>query len=245
MFIAVIHVIREENTCLLDRTLVQVQIAFDNSADGVALIPADAEISTQDILECYHYVRSVYSDNFIGINFMVDPIKSAELIPYGASMLWFDKGIGTRTNIDVLDRVSDILKKRNWVGKVFGGFYFKGNNSVIPERETIFEQAEIASSYLDVLVTSGSCTGVPIELETLKTISQTNKVIALASGVNIENIDLFLPYSTYFLIGTGIEMSSQNQQEIEFYKSAGLPEAVSVGNLDPNKIRKIANKIKK
>lgn len=175
---------------------------------------------------------------------MIDPIKAAQLIPTTASMLWVDKGIGTVTNFDALETFSCILKSRCWNGIVFGGFYFKGNNSIVPERKIIQEQVVRATHYMNVLVTSGSCTGIPIELDILKIFTETKQTFALASGVNIDNVDNFLPYVNHFLIGTGIEMSSTDLNEIEFYRSAGLPEAVSVGNLDPSKVKNISNKIK-
>ena len=53
--------------------------------------------------------------------------------------------------------------------------------------------------------------------------------IALASGVDDKNIESFLPYGDYFMVGS-------DPVVMEYYRAAGLGRAVSVGHLDAHRI---------
>ena len=67
--------------------------------------------------------------------------------------------------------------------------------------------------------------------------------IALASGVDESNIESFLPYGDYFVVGSGIEQDATDPAVREFYLSAGMGRAVSVGHFDPGRIARLAEKI--
>jgi hypothetical protein len=237
--IIVIHIIDKL------RTLEQVKIAFDNNADGIFLTIGEAGISVKTLLDCYHQTRTVYKKEFIGINFMCDPKTAANSIPIDANALWIDKGLGYINYIDDIVNVKNILKERQWKGLYFGGFCLKGNNQKLFDSINYFKKQEWnPQNYFDVCVTSGISTGIPITIENLEIVIEKSKKcpIALASGVNINNIHTYLDKGIeYFIVGTGVEKDSDDLNIINFYKEAGLPNPVNIGCLDSNKIKQFIN----
>jgi hypothetical protein len=251
--IVVIHIIHEDylsiedNLSIEDRTLKQVKIAFNNGADGVFLTIGEGGLSPELILKCYNYIRIFYPTNFIGINFMCDPIKSASTVPLDANALWIDKGLGQVNYIDEITKVKNILTERQWKGLYFGGFCLKGNNQILFENHSYFSSLHWnPEKYFDVCVTSGFSTGVSIDNKSLEIVkNKSNGVsLALASGININNISNFINSVDYFVVGTGVEKDSIDPVIINFYKEAGIQNPVMVGYLDDNKIKKLSEIIK-
>ena len=58
------------------------------------------------------------------------------------------------------------------------------------------------------------------------------------------NIESFIPYVKYFIVGTGVEKDSLDLDLIKFYQEAKLPSPVNVGYLDSNKIVTLVKKIR-
>lgn len=246
--LVVIHIITDydDKLSIEERTLNQIKIAFNNNADGVFLTIGEGNLSPEIIIKCYNLARNTYPTKFIGINFMCDYKKACELIPQDANAIWIDKGLGSKNYYEEINICKDILKNRNWKGLYFGGFCLKGNNQTLFENTNLFESLNWEpEKYFDVCVTSGISTGIPIEIHNLKIVkNKSNNVkIGLASGVNLNNVSEFIKYTDYFIVGTGVEKSSDDKNIINFYKEAGLPEPVMVGYLDGSKIYNLANKI--
>lgn len=65
---------------------------------------------------------------------------------------------------------------------------------------------------MDIITTSGEGTGTPAEIEKiLEMHSASSKIgvpLAIASGIDADNIDTYLPYIDVFLVSTGISISS-------------------------------------
>jgi len=245
--IIVVHIINEPNTDIKERTLEQVKIAFNNNADGVFLTIGEACLTVKTIIDCYFYIRNFYPFEFIGINFMCDSITAAKSLPIDANALWIDKGLGQVNYLTDILSAKEILKQRQWKGLYFGGFCLKGNNQLLFESlDNLCNQNWEPEKYFDVCVTSGISTGIPINLDHLKIINtKANQVpIALASGVNETNIESFIPYVKYFIVGTGVEKDSLDLDLIKFYQEAKLPSPVNVGYLDSNKIVTLVKKIR-
>jgi hypothetical protein len=243
---AVVHIISEYGTELKHRVLTQVKIAFNSGADGVFLTPGEVGINPSDILECYHYIRVSFPDEFIGINFMCDPLKISSLIPEKLNAIWIDRGIGSTINYEILQKIRTGIISNKQKILHFGGFFFKGNNQCIPTDELTLKNLAIESGkFMDVPTTSGLGTGMSMEVEQLQKIhkSMDGKSLAIASGVTCDNVGYYLPYIDYFIIGSGIEKDSCDLQTIEFYKSAGIQNPIEVGFLDGGKIYDLAQKI--
>jgi hypothetical protein len=240
--IAVIHIISNGSNSYEAHCLKQATIAFENGAFGVFLTIGEIGITNSEIISCYEIIRNQYPSKFIGINFMCDPILAIRDIPITADAIWIDKGIGSTTNFDALEQIKSALVEKNWNGLHFGGFYFKGNNGTIKYDDSFYSICKNINKYMDIATTSGPGTGVGIELERLIMFNKSlGSPLALASGITASNIESFVPYAEYFIVGTGIEIDSRDNSIIEFFKSAGLENPVEVGYLDSEKIKRIVN----
>ena len=241
---AVLHLVTDSGITIERRTLKQATIAFSNGANGVFLIPAEGGMKPDIVVSCYNVVRKHFPKDFIGINFMLPPSKAIKYLPMDADAIWTDYGIGVKDNSKEVAEMTSQLRNNGWEGEVFGGFYFKGNNSKIPSASTLKVETKKMEEISDVLTTSGASTGVAIETDVIEKISKfATKSVCIASGVSVENVTEVLPYADRFIVGTGIEEDSGDPNVIEFYKEAGLPTAVEVGSLSPEKVAKLSEKI--
>lgn len=208
--IVVVHLIDEPNKSIEARTVEQVKIAFENGADGVFLTPAIIVSKNKEenqVIKCYRAVRDVFSDEFIGINFMEYADTVVDFMEYIATNpnqvlphIWVDFGIGRRAKSDNVRTINRFLRGPlttdyyggrqrgqrgiDWKGLMFGGFYFKGNNDCISfsniSDEVLEQQARESSEIMDVLVTSGKGTGISIDTDILK------RLYELCSKLNLQ-----------------------------------------------------------
>ena len=97
-------------------------------------------------------------------------------------------------------------RARGWTGLYFGGVAFKYQRDVASD--ALGQATVLATSYMDVVCTSGPGTGRAAQIDKLVAMRQavgSEVAIALASGVTAENVVAYLPYVDAFLVGTGIE----------------------------------------
>tara|TARA_B100000767_G_C19774117_1_gene541653 strand:+ start:3592 stop:4266 length:675 start_codon:yes stop_codon:yes gene_type:complete len=215
----------------------QCQIAFENGCYGIFLCPAENNINPTDINSIYNHIRDLYPNKFIGINYMNSLEEFINIIPNNVSAIWTDKGIGNIDSIDIVEKINKVKCDKGFL--YFGGFFHKGNNNNLTT-DKIDSKIEKANEQIDIITTSGRFTGIEIKIDILKHIhSKSKKPIALASGVNINNVVNYINIIEYAIIGTGIEKSTTNEDVIQFYKEAGLSDPVSIGYLDGNKIKEI------
>jgi hypothetical protein len=241
---AVIHLIDQP----LTHTLEQVNKAFANDADGILLISAVGNMSGQELLDIYHFVRQHFPNEIIGLNFMINIKEAAQLVPADCQVLWTDDGIGVINDEEDLLIAKYILSERNYQGRLFAGFYFKGNNYKLPEEDPLIvcQQGELVCSLCDVPTTSGPATAVEVSQDNLLKLRQAipiDKPLAIASGVNIDNVHRLLPYINYFIIGTGIEEDEGDPAVCAFYREAGLFVAPKIGFIDHEKVAALATVI--
>eukprot|EP01036_Dinobryon_divergens_P031903 gene31903-41393_t len=175
-------------------------------------------------------------------------------LPDDADAIWTDFGVDRSGITQSAVSLSKSLFSRRWKGLFFGGFFFKGFDQRLPEENTRLAQfVTLANQTMHVCTVSGPGTGQPIAVETLARIytavtagsgrSGSGMPIALASGVDDKNIESFLPYGDYFMVGSGIEQDATDPVVMEFYRSAGLGRAVSIGHFDAHRITQLAEMI--
>ena len=92
-----------------------------------------------------------------------------------------------------------------WPGLYFGGVAFKYQRPVADEDLPI--AADKARPFMDVITTSGDGTGIsaPVNKVRAMRLGCGSHPMGLASGVDPENVQDFLPYVDAFLVATGIE----------------------------------------
>lgn len=183
----------------------QAHVAFDNDVDGLFLIDHH-NINPQKLLTTYESIRTEFPDKFIGLNFLSCHRVSAALkkvienriLPDG---LWSD-------NSDDPDMTKDRDYGKNI--KIFGGIAFKYTTGYTDDPETAGRLANTAPDWIDVVTTSGPQTGKPASLEKLKTMHDAlpeGKELAVASGVDMDNIEEIRQVVDKILLASSIEKS--------------------------------------
>ena len=200
VLIVVIHAESKE------QALEQVEIAFNNGANGVFLI--NHLFNYTKLFQIYESVRNIYPSSWIGINCLdLDPIQIIEKMPKSVNGVWVDNA-HIDEDLDVLDQdyAISVNKSRefyNWKGLYFGGVAFKYQKRV----KDLIKATEIASYYMDVITTSGKGTGIAPDFKKIDIMSQTahkkESRLGIASGVSWENIKLF-NMADCFLVATSI-----------------------------------------
>lgn len=224
----VIHVLSTE------QTIPNVTIAVEEDCAGVFLINHDFEV--EQFLPIIREVRQQFPDTWIGINFLAVTGKHAfpmlaELEAGGCRIdgYWADDAcIDESAAIDAQTEAAEILEvKRScgWDGLYFGGTAFKKQR---PVKEADFARsAEIAKHWMDVVMTSGSATGIETGTDKTRVFHEAvgSSVLGLASGITPENVDSYADLIDVCLVATGINIQG------DFY------------NIDRNRLKKLLERV--
>lgn len=197
IFLPVLHVINEEQ---MNKNL---EIIFDTyNADGVFLI--NNYCSDEDLYDGFITARNNYKNKWIGINYLGDPRYAINMATeLEADGIWFDNGGVIDDNCKYAEKLNETMKVAGYKGLNFGGTCFKYQQ----QPKNISLTVTNACNYMDVVTTSGDGTGKAINLEKLKTIydaSNGNNMIAVASGISPDNVEVIKPYCNIFMANTCI-----------------------------------------
>ena len=181
--------------------------AVESRADGIFLI--NQGMSAAQVLEFIPEVHQRFEGLWIGVNLLgIKPeavIGRVSGLPVGG--IWSDDA-----DIDELsdaqpagERFSAARERYGWKGLYFGGVAFKYQREV-PDA-LLPDAARKAGPWMDVITSSGPATTIPAEREKAKALrSGAGKhPLALASGVSLENVDIFLPHVDAYLVASSIE----------------------------------------
>lgn len=211
-----------------------VSLAMDAGCPGVFLINHD--FSIEQFLPIIRHARQRFPDFWIGVNFLAVTGKQAFpiLAELGADKITIDAYWADDARIDEkspagiqpeAEEIIEIKQNSGWTGMYFGGTAFKKQRDVDPS--DYGESASIATSFMDVVTTSGIATGHSADLTKMETFRHAcgDTPIALASGITPENIDQYLPYIDATLVATGINIKD------DFY------------NIDPTRLSTLMKKV--
>ena len=201
VLLVVIHPVSRETT------LQSIDTAVSSGADGIFLI--NQGMSSEQILKLIPEVHQRHENLWIGVNLLgSQPAKVIELVadlPVGG--IWSDNA-----DIDEMteeqpagERFQQVRHKIGWNGLYFGGVAFKYQREVPATLLPV--AAQKASSWMDVITSSGPGTGYAATIEKAKALRSGagRHPLALASGVSPENVDGFLPYVDAYLVASEIE----------------------------------------
>ncbi len=190
----------------INQTMEQMEIIFQNGADGVFLIGHG--IRHKELFNIYSQVRDTYPDEWIGLNCLdLAPLEMFLRIPKGVNGVWVDNAY-INEELDIEEQqypsqVKNLITKNKWKGLYFGGVAFKYQKKV---NNTIMA-TKIACHYMDVITTSGAGTGLAAKPEKIKIMStiakKYNKKLGIASGITLNNVEDYNSVN-YFLVATGI-----------------------------------------
>ncbi len=155
----------------------------------------------------------------IGLNYLdLDPILALAAMPDGITALWTDEPYLTEKPGFPQGQAQMFLDYREArMSSVcyYGSVAFKYKPPVVDLRLMTM----IAAKYMEVVTTSGDATGVAAPISKVRAMKEVlgNKSLALASGVDSENVRDYLPYVDDFLVATGIsyDFFNLNQDKVK------------------------------
>jgi len=173
--------------------------------DGVWIESANC---TSDVLhEVIAAFKITYPGRWIGINLIGETFMAVveflkKSTPDG---IWMDRSYLTDADYQTLPNlILDFFHRSGWTGLYFGGVLFKYVNTQVADEDKLCQNAR---EYMDVLTTSGVGTGIAIDKEKLIKIKSSvgdKQVVAVASGITAENIDIIKDYCDIYMLRTAI-----------------------------------------
>jgi len=247
LLLPVLHVDDDDKP---EHTASQALLAMKHGADGVILCSWPASIRV--MLEALDAVNAALPHTLIGANFLcaASELKGVRLNGR-CEILWTDSGVNGHGTESSLVETDSILRESGFRGLLFGSFAFKGRSYV--SKEDMPRLAGEARSRMDVQTTSGSSTGVamaPQRAASVRAALGSDAVVAIASGVTVENVSELLPSTDIVMVGTGVEawreadedlaaldVSARIAAMVDRYGTSG---AVHQGRLDPARVAALA-----
>lgn len=190
--IPVIHVLDEA------QAMRNVGLCVDNGVDMVFLI-SHGRLDYVGLIKLAGLVRSKFPKMWIGLN-MLD-LSTREAISLSLSHvngLWCDKTISSE----------DVTFFRKFNGQFFGSLAFKYQ----PQPTDLAAACAIAKATTDVATTSGPGTGKPASVEKITKLREMlgNHPLAIASGVDSENVKSYVGIANYLMVASSITDNDEN-----------------------------------
>lgn len=184
------------------QVLSNVDVALEAGADGVFLV--NHEVPHRQVMAFHDAVRDRHPDLWVGVNSLdAHPTWVTQRLHVGG--MWSDSAyvFEDKEEQPIAERLYRAVHDL-WRGIYFGGVAFKGQRRVRPEHYGI--AAKKATSYVDVVTTSGPGTGVAADVDKIRTMKEAigEFPLAVASGITPDNVGEYLPYVDAFLVATGI-----------------------------------------
>ncbi len=197
----------------VDQARAQSNLALESGADGVYLI-SHGLVNSRGLLHTLNKVSSDNPQSFVGINLLhgggayqqqtlMNALTNGEIDQYPDG-LWVDDAtiekevfLEQRKNNPELSRI-----------KYLGGTAFKYTYNFTDDPHKAGRLAREASSYVDVVTTSGEETGSAPNLAKIASMKQSigEQRLAVASGISVENIEKYMNLADEVLVSTSIEI---------------------------------------
>jgi predicted TIM-barrel enzyme len=218
VFIPVVHV---ETLQQAIRNTEYAQLA---GADGVFLI--NHRIDDDELLQIAGTIniRPQSKDWFVGVNCLgmidTDVMEAAANRFKG---IWVDNAFPKQDYVNYADKMSRMVAP--YTNLYFGGVAFKYQKPI----QNLEEACKVATKFVDVVTTSGPATGQPPNLEKIMEMKGYlgDHPLAIASGIDADNVESFLPYVDCFLVSTSV---SKSFSEFDFDKLIELADKVHAGD---------------
>ena len=182
--------------------------AMEAGADGVFFISHHGDDWLA--VKTATYSKRQYPRSFVGINLLSSTplVAHAEAAAYGLDAIWVDS-LGTQEQALAQACLRQPVK-------VFAGVAFKYQPEDLNPEQTCAHLASLGF----IPCTSGSGTGVAAAQDKIARLANASgNGLALASGVSLDNVGMYLPYATHYLVASSI---SEDTYTLDFEKTAAL-----------------------
>lgn len=201
----------------LEQATSNAQLCKEAGADGIFLI--NHRMDDEELLFIAGTIRLANKDWWVGVNCLGMTDADALSAASGFDGVWTDNAYPKQD----YERYSTIMEQQV---KPYGNLYFGGvafkYQKPIHDLEAV---CGYSKKFIDVVTTSGPATGAPPNLDKIQAMRNYlgEHPLAIASGIDLDNIETFLPYVDCYLVSTGIS--------IDFHE------------LDPVKVKVLAEKV--
>lgn len=186
-----------------------VEAAVDAGCRGIWF--TTQSITGEELETLLQEIRARHPDLWVGVNFLeyIPSVAMRLCSGFGFDGLWTDwAGVSNATE-NHKEHADALLQARNdtgWPGLYFGGVAFKYQRHV--KQEHLEDVTRVACNYMDIVCTSGPGTGRAADLSKIQTMHKglvPGASLALASGVDEDNVASYLPYVDAFIVGTSLK----------------------------------------
>lgn len=199
--------------------LEQVDIAYNSGADGVFLISHNG--TNENLPPLVSIIKSKYPGFKVGLNFLGYDIMSSVKVAasVAADMVW-----GDSCGVSSQGLTQEGLALSHWVQEnpnveVFASVAFKYQKT--EHNPPLAAQKGLEAGF--VPTTSGSGTGSAPSLEKIIAMSEAvNGKLAIASGMDCENVKQFAPYLSDILVATGVSVTEHRFDEEKLKAFIGI-----------------------
>ena len=206
----------------MDSSIYQAHVAHELGADGVYLIDHyNGSRDTGALFDTLEGIRESDPDRYVGLNILGLDVPGAfgrvatalfngRLLQTPTDLWVDDVRSGSRTGFS-LEGALDFRKSLKEVEGVtlHGGIAFKYTETATNNPRNASVETSKLKKYVDVITTSGMGTGNPPTVEKLEAMKQAaeGKPIAVASGIDIHNIESFAETVDEVLVASSVETS--------------------------------------
>lgn len=187
-----------------ETALAEAKLAYESGADGVFLI---SHIGTNSLLpELGKKIKSQYPGFKVGLNLLGEPIMHAAHIvkENNLDMVWGDSCGVSSLGLDNEGQQLSQWAKENSDIEVYAAVAFKYQRAEHNPKLA----AQNAKQAGFIPTTSGSGTGHAPSVDKIKNMSDS--LLAVASGMDCDNIKEFAPYLSHILVATGVSLDDHH-----------------------------------
>lgn len=193
--IPVIHMINQ------NQVLTNVRTCVDSGIEKIFII--NHQTSNDELIKCATRVKNEFPNLWIGLNMLDVQLEDAILYDFDFDGLWCDQTLTV-----------EVSKNRKFKGLIFSGLSFKYQ----PQPKDLEESCKEAIFATDVATTSGVGTGKSADINKILKIHEylDGHPMAIASGVNKDNILSYKGLVDYLLVASSITSKSEiiNKDEL-------------------------------
>jgi hypothetical protein len=210
----------------LDHALRNIEVCLVAGTDGTFLIDHNTPDQPENLLRIAKEIKHRFPNFWVGVNMLgIGLRKIPDFDIQGVDGIWVDDcGINLYSNTLQAEVFWRIIAE--WKTMYFGGVSFKYTSGYSADSKVSADLAKLAEPFMDVITTSGPGTGMSAPVDKIKAMKEAlhEKPLAIASGVELSNINDYLPWVDSFLVATSI--NKPGTENLDLHKTTKLAEII-------------------